>query len=84
MVARAAELARDSHARTRHSAVLVKEGSLLAWGNNGVPFPGEDHCYCKFGELGWSRQPTRRSLPYQPSSRGYAASTGSWRTLARQ
>jgi deoxycytidylate deaminase len=52
MVARAAELARDSHARTRHAAVLVKDGSLLAWGNNGVPFPGEDHCYCKFGELG--------------------------------
>ncbi len=52
MVSRAAELARDSHARTRHAAVLVKDGSLLAWGNNGVPFPGEDHCYCKFGELG--------------------------------
>ena len=52
MAARAAELARDSHARTRHAAVLVKDGSLLAWGNNGVPFPGEDHCYCKFGELG--------------------------------
>jgi deoxycytidylate deaminase len=52
MVERAAELARDSHARTRHAAALVKDGSLLAWGNNGVPFPGEDHCYCKFGELG--------------------------------
>jgi deoxycytidylate deaminase len=52
MVARAAELARDSHARTRHAAVLVKDDSLLAWGNNGVPFPGEDHCYCKFGESG--------------------------------
>jgi hypothetical protein len=52
MVERAAELARDSHARTRHAAVLVKDGSLLAWGNNGVPFPGEDHCYCKFGEFG--------------------------------
>jgi hypothetical protein len=52
MVARAAELARDSHARTRHAAVLVKDGSLLAWGNNGVPFPGEDHCYCKFADLG--------------------------------
>lgn len=52
MVERAAELARDSHARTRHAAVLVTEGSLLAWGNNGVPFPGEDHCYCKFGEFG--------------------------------
>ena len=50
MVERAAELARDSHARTRHAAVLVKDGSLLAWGTNGVPFPGEDHCYCKFGE----------------------------------
>ena len=52
MVTRAAELARDSHARTRHAAVLVKDGSLLAWGTNGVPFPGEDHCYCKFGETG--------------------------------
>jgi hypothetical protein len=31
MVERAAELARDSHARTRHAAVLVKDGSLLAW-----------------------------------------------------
>jgi deoxycytidylate deaminase len=50
MVARAAELARDSHARTRHAAVLVKDGSLIAWGTNGVPFPGEDHCYCKVGE----------------------------------
>src|SRR6202035_13233 len=52
MVERAAELARDSHARTRHAAVLVKDGSLLAWGTNGVPFPGEDHCYCRAGELG--------------------------------
>jgi deoxycytidylate deaminase len=52
MVERAAELARDSHARTRHAAVLVKDGSLIAWGTNGVPFPGEDHCYCKFGQLG--------------------------------
>jgi deoxycytidylate deaminase len=52
MVERAAELARDSHARTRHAAVLVTGGSLLACGTNGVPFPGEDHCYCKFGELG--------------------------------
>ena len=52
MVERAAELARDSHARTRHAAVLVKDGSLLAWGTNGVPFPGEDHCYCKFAESG--------------------------------
>ena len=52
MVERAAELARDSRARTRHAAVLVKDGSLLAWGTNGVPYPGEDHCYCKFGELG--------------------------------
>jgi deoxycytidylate deaminase len=52
MVERAAELARDSHARTRHAAVLVKDGSLLAWGTNGVPFPGEDHCYCKVAESG--------------------------------
>lgn len=52
MVERAAELARDSHARTRHAAVLVRDGSLLAWGTNGVPFPGEDHCYCKAGVLG--------------------------------
>ena len=52
MVERAAELARDSHARTRHAAILVQEGSMLAWGTNGVPFPGEDHCHCKFGEFG--------------------------------
>jgi deoxycytidylate deaminase len=52
MVERAAELAKDSHAQTRYAAVLVKDESLLAWGNNGVPFPGEDHCYCKFGETG--------------------------------
>ena len=52
MVERAAELARDSHARTRHAAVLMKAGSLQAWGINGVPFPGEDHCYCKIGESG--------------------------------
>jgi deoxycytidylate deaminase len=52
MVERAAELARDSHARTRHAAVLVQDGSMLAWGTNGVPFPGEDHCHCKVGELG--------------------------------
>lgn len=52
MVERAAELARDSHARTRHAAVLVKDGSMLAWGTNGVPFPGEDHCHCKIGEFG--------------------------------
>ena len=52
MVQRAAELARDSHARTRHAAVLARRGSLLGWGTNGVPFPGEDHCYCKFGEHG--------------------------------
>jgi deoxycytidylate deaminase len=52
MVERAAELARDSHARTRHAAVLMKDDSMLGWGTNGVPFPGEDHCYCKFGEFG--------------------------------
>jgi len=52
MVDRAAGLARDSHARTRHAAVLVKDDNLLAWGTNGVPFPGEDHCYCKVGESG--------------------------------
>jgi deoxycytidylate deaminase len=52
MVERAAELARDSHARTRHAAVLMTEGSLLGWGTNGVPFPGEDHCYCKVAEYG--------------------------------
>src|ERR1700744_6790855 len=52
MVERAAGLAKDSHAKTRHAAVLVKDGSLIAWGTNGVPFPGEDHCYCKFGEAG--------------------------------
>jgi deoxycytidylate deaminase len=52
MVERAAELARDSHARTRYAAVLMADGSMLAWGTNGVPFPGEDHCYCKFAEHG--------------------------------
>jgi deoxycytidylate deaminase len=52
MVERAAELARDSHARTRHAAVLFKDGSMLGWGANGVPFPGEDHCYCKISDLG--------------------------------
>src|ERR1700728_5345782 len=52
MVERAAELARDSHARTRHAVVLVQDESMLAWGTNGVPFPGEDHCYCKVAELG--------------------------------
>jgi deoxycytidylate deaminase len=52
MVERAAELARDSHARTRHAAVLVCDGSMLAWGTNGVPFPGEDHCHCKYAEFG--------------------------------
>jgi deoxycytidylate deaminase len=52
MVDRAAGLARDSHARTRHAAVLVKDDNLLAWGTNGVPFPGEDHCYCRVGESG--------------------------------
>jgi deoxycytidylate deaminase len=52
MAERAAELARESRARTRHAAVLMLEGSLISWGTNGVPFPGEDHCYCKFGEFG--------------------------------
>jgi deoxycytidylate deaminase len=52
MAERAAELARDSRARTRHAAVLMLDGSLLAWGTNGVPYPGEDHCYCNFGERG--------------------------------
>ena len=52
MVERAAGLARDSHARTRHAAVLMAEGSLLGWGTNGVPYPGEDHCYCKVAERG--------------------------------
>jgi len=52
MAERAAELARDSRARTRYAAVLIRGSTLLAWGTNGVPFPGEDHCYCKFGELG--------------------------------
>ncbi len=52
MMQRAAELAKDSHARTRHAVVLVKDGSLLAWGINGVPLPGEDHCYCKVADFG--------------------------------
>src|SRR5580692_12139670 len=49
---RAAGLARDSHARTRHAAVLMKNDSMLGWGINGVSFPGEDHCYCKFADFG--------------------------------
>lgn len=49
---RAVELAKDSHAQTRHAAVVVKDESLLGWGTNGVPLPGEDHCYCKFGDNG--------------------------------
>lgn len=52
MVERAATLAKDSRARTRHAAVLVSGSSLFAWGTNGVPFPGEDHCYCKVTEHG--------------------------------
>jgi deoxycytidylate deaminase len=52
MVERAAGLAKDSRAKTRHAAVLVKEGSMMAWGTNGVPYPGEDHCYCKVAEFG--------------------------------
>lgn len=52
MVERAAGLARDSHARTRHAAVLMADDSMIGWGINGVPFPGEDHCYCKFGDFG--------------------------------
>jgi hypothetical protein len=30
----------------------MSEGSLLGWGTNGVPFPGEDHCHCKIAEHG--------------------------------
>ena len=41
MVVRAAELARDSHARTRHAAVLVKDGSMLGWGTNGCRTRGK-------------------------------------------
>ena len=52
MVERAAGLARDSRARTRHAAVLMRDDSMLGWGINGVPFPGEDHCSCKVAELG--------------------------------
>lgn len=52
MMARAVELAKDSHARTRHAVLLVNDGSLLAWGINGVPLPGEDHCYCKVAQFG--------------------------------
>jgi hypothetical protein len=52
MMERAAGLARDSHARTRHAAVLMNGDSMLGWGINGVSFPGEDHCYCKFADFG--------------------------------
>ena len=67
MVQRAAELAKDSHAQTRYAAVLVKGESLLAWGTNGVPFPGEDHCYCKFGETG-DHDRCRRSQRDRPGA----------------
>src|ERR1700749_5270559 len=49
---RASNLAMNSHAQTRFAAVLVNGEILLAWGTNGVPFPGEDHCYCKVAEFG--------------------------------
>lgn len=52
MMHRAAELAKDSHARTRHAVVLFKNESMLGWGINGVPLPGEDHCYCKVADFG--------------------------------
>ena len=52
MAERAAGLARDSRARTRHAVVLMKNDGMLGWGINGVPFPGEDHCYCKFADFG--------------------------------
>ncbi len=45
---RAVEIAKDSHARTRHAAIVVKDESVIGWGINGVPLPGEDHCFCKF------------------------------------
>jgi deoxycytidylate deaminase len=81
MVERAAELARDSHARTRHAVVLVKDSSLLAWGNNGVPFPGEDHCYCKFGEFGHHDQcrthAEQRAITLARAGDGWRALQGS-------
>ena len=50
MVERAAELARDSRARTGHAAVLVADGSLLAWAPAG--FPGGGRCCCRFAQSG--------------------------------
>ena len=45
MVERAAGLAKDSRAKTRHAAVLVKDGSMMAWGTNGVAeFGVHDNC----------------------------------------
>ena len=73
MVQRAAGLARDSRARTRHAAVLMKDDSMLSWGTNGVPFPGEDHCYCKFGEFG--HHDVCRTTPSSVRSRWRAKAT---------
>jgi deoxycytidylate deaminase len=87
MVERAAELARDSHARTRHAAVLVKDGSLLGWGNNGVPFPGEDHCYCKFGEFGHHdmcrTHAEQRAVTLARQGDGWQMLQGAWLIYAR-
>ena len=80
MVARAAELARDSHARTRHAAVLVKDGSMLGWGTNAVPFPGEDHCYCKVGDFG---QHDRCRIHAEQRAITLAREGDGWRLLAR-
>ena len=51
MVDRAAELARDSHARTRHAAVLMTRAACWA-GERTESLSGEDHCYCKVAEVG--------------------------------
>jgi deoxycytidylate deaminase len=81
MIERAAELARDSHARTRHAALVVKDGGLLAWGNNGVPFPGEDHCYCKFGEFShhdaWRTHAEQRAITLAREGDGWRKLPGS-------
>src|SRR5205814_7174205 len=50
MVERAAELARDSHARTRHAVVLVKDDSLLG-GPTGCRFRGKTTATASSGSL---------------------------------
>jgi hypothetical protein len=58
--------------------VLVKDGSLLAWGTNGVPFPAEDHCSYQFGE--WGNHDQCRTYAEQRAIT-LACEGGGWRLL---